>query len=125
MPEHPESAADPASGADLLNHLLGSLLDDFRVWFERGPTLLDCCPDAVLPAAERQQLRAAIATASRELAAASALRNATSAPVALGLETLAPWHQLVMRLWSLSARLRALQVPLPQLDWPEPPPFPG
>lgn len=118
-PGHPES------GADLLNHLLGSLLDDFRVWFERGDTLLDCCPDAVMSAVERQQLREEIETASRELAAASALRNATSSPVALSLETLAPWHQLVMRLWGLSARLRALQVPLPQLHWPEPPAFPG
>ena len=119
------SPSEPESGADLLNHLLGSLLDDFRVWFERGDTLLDCCPDAVMTAAERQQLRADLLSASRELAAASALRKATSAPVALSMETLAPWHQLVMRLWGLSARLRAQQVPLPQLDWPEPPPFPS
>lgn len=118
-PDHPES------GADLLNHLLGSLLDDFRIWFDRGDTLLDCCPDAVMPPAERQQLREAIAAATRELAAASALCNATTAPVALSLETLAPWHQLVMRLWGLSARLRALEVPLPQLNWPEPPAFPS
>ena len=119
LPEHPES------GAELLNHLLGTLLDDFRVWFERGDTLLDCCPDAVMSADERQQLREAIAAASRELAAASALCNATTSPVSLSLETLAPWHQLVMRLGGLSARLRALQVPLPQLHWPEPPAFPG
>ena len=112
-------------GADLLDHLLGSLLDDFRVWFARGETLLDCCPDAVLSLDERQQLRAQLQEASRELAAASALRKATRSPVALSLETLAPWHQLVMRLWGLSARLRALQVPLPQLEWPEPPAFPG
>jgi hypothetical protein len=45
--------------------------------------------------------------------------------MALSLETMAPWHQLVMRVWSLSARLRALQLPLPQLQWPEPPSFPG
>jgi hypothetical protein len=124
-PEHPESGDPSDSGADLLKHLLGSLLDDFRVWFDRGGTLLDCCPDAVMSEAERQELRAALETASRELAAASALRNATLSPVALSLETLAPWHQLVMRLWGLSARLRALQVPLPELQWPEPPAFPG
>jgi hypothetical protein len=119
------SPSDQESGADLLDHLLGSLLADFRVWFERGTTLLDCCPDAVMPAEERQQLREEIQRARRELAAASALRSATSAPVALSLETLAPWHQLVMRLWGLSARLRAQQVTLPQLHWPEPPAFPG
>jgi hypothetical protein len=115
----------PEPGADLLDHLLGSLLDDFRVWFARGETLLDCCPDGVMSIEERQMLRAELHEASRELAAASALRSATSAPVALSLETLAPWHQLVMRLWGLSARLRAQQVSLPQLHWPEPPAFPG
>jgi hypothetical protein len=115
----------PEPGADLLDHLLGSLLDDFRIWFARGETLLDCCPDAVMSLDERQALRAELQEASRELAAASALRSATSAPVALSLETMAPWHQLVMRLWGLSARLRAQQVSLPQLDWPEPPAFPG
>jgi hypothetical protein len=112
-------------GADLLDHLLGSLLDDFRIWFARGETLLDCCPDGVMSIEEQQKLRAELQEASRELAAASALRSATSAPVALSLETLAPWHQLVMRLWGLSARLRAQQVSLPQLHWPEPPAFPG
>lgn len=117
--------SQPEPGAELLDHLLGSLLDDFRVWFARGHTLLDCCPDAVMGPDQRQQLRAELDLASRELAAASALRQATGAPVALSLETMAPWHQLVMRLWGLSARLRALQVPLPQLHWPEPPRFPG
>jgi hypothetical protein len=115
----------PEPGADLLDHLLGSLLDDFRIWFARGETLLDCCPDGVMSIEEQQKLRAELQEASRELAAASALRSATSAPVALSLETLAPWHQLVMRLWGLSARLRAQQVSLPQLHWPEPPAFPG
>jgi hypothetical protein len=115
----------PEPGADLLDHLLGSLLDDFRIWFARGETLLDCCPDAVMSLDERQALRAELQEASRELAAASALHSATSTPMALSLETMAPWHQLVMRLWGLSARLRAQQVSLPQLDWPEPPAFPG
>ncbi len=73
------SPSEPESGADLLNHLLGSLLDDFRVWFERGDTLLDCCPDAVMTAAERQQLRAELQEAGRALIAASALRQATPA----------------------------------------------
>ena len=115
----------PEPGADLRDHLLGSLLDDFRVWFARGEVLLDACPDAVMAAEQREQLRSQLQLARRELAAATALCQATDAPLALGLDTLAPWHQLVMRLWSLSARLRAQQVPLPQLDWPEPPAFPG
>jgi hypothetical protein len=122
------SDADPgpgASGADLLDHLLGSLLEDFRVWFDRGLVLLDLCPDAAMAADQRRQLREDLELARKELAAASSLRRAAPAPMALALETMGPWHQLVMRVWSLSARLRALDVPLPQLNWPEPPPFLG
>ncbi|MCH9713168.1 MAG: DUF2605 domain-containing protein [Cyanobacteria bacterium] len=115
----------PESGADLLDHLLGSLLDDFRGWFARGEVLLDLCPESVMAAEQREQFRAELQEAGRALIAASALRQATPAPMALSLETMAPWHQLVMRVWSLSARLRALQLPLPQLEWPEPPAFPG
>jgi len=117
--------SQPESGADLLDHLLGSLLDDFRVWFARGEVLLDLCPESVMAAEQREQFRADLQEAGRALIAASALRQATPAPMALSLETMAPWHQLVMRVWSLSARLRALQLPLPQLQWPEPPSFPG
>lgn len=117
------SAQEP--GADLLEHLLGSLIADFRVWFNRGELLLDLCPDAVMAPEERQALRRDLQQASRELVAATSLRQATPAPMALSLETMAPWHLLVMRVWSLSARLRAKQVPLPQLDWPDPPAFPG
>lgn len=123
VPSPSEPGAEP--GADLLDHLLGSLLADFRVWFERGELLLDLCPDAVMAADQRLAFRQELQLAARELVAASSLRQATTAPVALSLETLAPWHLLVMRVWSLSARLRALQVPLPQLEWPEPPAFPG
>jgi hypothetical protein len=121
-------SADPSSqesAGALLEHLLGSLLSDFRFWFERGELLLDLCPDAVMAGAEREALRAELQQAHRELIAATSLRRATPAPVALALDTLAPWHQLVMRVWSLSARLRRSGVELPRLSWPEPPAFPG
>ena len=71
------SDADPgpaASGADLLDHLLGSLLEDFRVWFDRGLVLLDLCPDAAMAADQRRQLREDLELARKELAAASSLR---------------------------------------------------
>ena len=117
------SSQEPA--AQLLEHLLGSLLSDFRFWFERGELLLDLCPDAVISAAEREALRTDLEQARRELIAATSLRQATPAPVALSMDSLAPWHQLVMRVWALSARLRRSGVSLPQLNWPEPPSFPG
>jgi hypothetical protein len=121
----PHDSGPVEPGADLLDHLLGSLLEDFRIWFDRGLVLLDLCPDAAMPADQRRQLREELVLARKELAAASSLRKAAPAPMALALETMGPWHQLVMRVWSLSARLRALDVPLPQLHWPEPPPFLG
>lgn len=121
------SPTPPSKGpaADLLEHLLGSLLADFRVWFSRGDLLLDLCPDAVMAPAERQRLRERLHEAGRQLAAASSLRRAAPVPMALGMDSLAPWHQLVMQLWSLSARLRRSGVELPPMEWPQPPSMPG
>ncbi|MEB3354384.1 MAG: DUF2605 family protein [Cyanobacteriota bacterium] len=111
-PEHQDS------DAELLEHLLGSLLSDFSLWFDRGLRLLDLCPDTVMPPGQRQDLAEALQAARRELQAAVALRGATPAPMALSMETMAPWHQLVLRVWSLSARLRGSGVSLPPIDWP-------
>lgn len=125
-PPEPTPNPDADPNAELLDHLLGSLISDFSLWFERGQRLLELCPDAVMPEPQRHQLAEALLLASRELQAAVALRGATPAPMALSMETMAPWHQLVLRVWSLSARLRASGVALPPLDWPEaPPPFLG
>lgn len=115
-------AADPSptnADAALLEQLLGSLLHDFAVWFERGELLLDLCPDAVMAPDQRQNLRDALQAASRELAAAGALRGVMPVPMALPMDLLAPWHQLVMRVWSLSSRLRGMGVDLPPLHWPD------
>jgi hypothetical protein len=117
------SPQEPA--ADLLDHLLGSLLADFRVWFSRGELLLDLCPDEVMAPQERRALRQRLAEANSQLAAAASLRQAAPVPMALGMDSLAPWHQLVMQLWSLSARLRSSGVELPPMEWPEPPAMPG
>jgi hypothetical protein len=110
----------PDADAALLEHLLGSLLEDFSLWFERGQLLLDLCPDPVMSPELRQELRDALQQASSELRAAVALRDATPAPMALPMETMAPWHQLVLRVWSLSARLRRSGVELPPLPLPPP-----
>ena len=100
----PSPSQEPAG--DLLDGLLDGLLDDFRHWFARGVELLDHCPDAVMPEAERLALRDTLELATRELAAASSLRQATPAPMALEMATLAPWHQLVLSVWTLSSNLR-------------------
>ncbi|MEB3320529.1 MAG: DUF2605 family protein [Cyanobium sp.] len=115
----------PDSGADLLEHLLGSLLADFRFWFERGELLLDHCPETLMGLEQQQSLRQRLEQAGRELTAATSLRRAAPVPMALGLDAMGPWHQLVVEVWSLARLLRAHQVSLPQWSWPEPPRFPG
>ena len=103
----------PESSGELLNQLLGSLLGDFSTWFERGLVLLEHCPDTVMPEDQRQALRSRLEQARKELSAASSLRDAVPTPMALDMETLAPWHQLVLTVWNLSASLRVSGVSLP------------
>lgn len=116
---------DPESSGALLDQLLGSLLGDFSTWFERGLVLLDHCPEAVMPEEQQQELKLRLQLASKELVAASSLRHAAPIPMALEMETLAPWHQLVLSVWNLSASLRMQGVPLPEMEWPAGLPLPG
>ena len=114
---------DPSPSPDsveLLDQLLQSLFGDFDHWFRRGLVLLDCTPEGLLPPGEQEALQRDIQAALAELAAARALRNA--APTAMAVDMMAPWHRLMMRIWSLSALLRGAGVALPQA--PEPPAMP-
>ena len=119
----PADIPDRQHAGELLDGLLGSLLNDFRFWLERGAVLLEHCPDQVMPADARAQLAEQLDVARRELAAASSLRQAAPSPMALDMATLAPWHRLVLEVWGLSAKLRLAQVPLPEL--PPLPPLPS
>jgi len=110
-PEPLSSAADEP--AALLDQLLESLFSDFSFWFQRGLVLLEHTPATLLPAAEQQSLRSALQEGLQALAATRALRAACSAPMAVDLEAMAPWHRLMMRVWNLSAMLRVAGVPLP------------
>ena len=119
-PSSPSSSGSPPAG-ELLDHLLGSLMGDFRFWFARGLLLLELCPDHVMAPEQRQALAAELEQAQRALQAASSLRQATPAPMALEMDTLAPWHQLVLKVWNLSAALRLAGIPLPEREWPASP----
>lgn len=103
----------PESAGELLEQLLAPLLDDFQQSFSRGQVLLQHCPDRVLAEADRSELQERLNRAQAELAAARALRQAAPSPMALEMATIAPWHQLVLEVWSLSAALRAAGVALP------------
>lgn len=110
--ESPEGSGETAEL--LLDQLLESLFRDFGFWFQRGLVLLDHAPETLLPVAEQQAMRFALHEALLALAATKALRSACSAPMAVDLEAMAPWHRLMMRVWNLSAMLRAAGVLLPE-----------
>lgn len=118
-PPSPSSDSQPAG--ELLDQLLGSLMGDFRFWFARGLVLLELCPDRVMAPDQRASLAAELEEAQRALQAASSLRQAAPTPMALEMDTLAPWHQLVLKVWNLSAALRLAGVALPEREWPASP----
>ena len=118
LPPEDREPQSPAAAGMLLDQLLGSLLGDFRFWFARGQVLLSLCPDRVMGPLERQQLAEELDTAQRQLAAASSLRQAAPTPMALAMDTLTPWHQLMLKVWNLSAALRLAGVALPDPDRP-------
>lgn len=97
----------PEPDASLLDQVLEPLLEDFAASFERGFQLLESCPESVLPLARQLALLGRLEEARRELAAARALRAAAPTSMALSMGTLAPWHELVVEVWGLSAALRA------------------
>ncbi|MFM7634611.1 MAG: DUF2605 domain-containing protein [Cyanobacteriota bacterium] len=105
-------------GGELLDQLLGSLMGDFRFWFARGLVLLELCPDHVMAPEQRASLAAELQQGQRALQAANSLRQAAPTPMALEMETLTPWHQLVLQVWNLSAALRLAGVALPEREWP-------
>jgi len=110
----PSGAASPQEPGELLDQLLESLFDDFRFWFQRGLVLLDHTPERLLPPGERNGLRSDLEEGLQAIGAARALRGACSTPMAVDLEAMAPWHRLMMRVWNLSALLRAAGVALPE-----------
>ena len=110
----PAPEPPPRESAELLDHLLDSLFEDFGFWFQRGLVLLDHTPEHLLPPLEQRQLRGSLEEALRAIAATRSLRAACSTPMAVDMEAMAPWHRLMMRVWNLSAMLRIAGVALPE-----------
>ncbi|MFO0039830.1 MAG: DUF2605 family protein [Synechococcaceae cyanobacterium] len=98
------TAPDPAA---LLEEVLAPLLQDFEQSFAQGQRLLAHCPERVMEPAKQEAFRLRLMEAQAQLGAARALRAATPAPMALEMATIAPWHELVVEVWALSAALRA------------------
>ena len=108
-----EGASAEQEPAQMLDHLLDSLFDDFCFWFARGLVLLKHTPEHLLPEQEQQDLRASLEEALAAIAAARALRAACTTPMAVDMDAMTPWHRLMMRVWNLSSMLRVAGVALP------------
>jgi hypothetical protein len=89
----------------LLESLLDSLLNDFNHWFKRGQELLASCPDSVMIPDEREAMGVRIDEGLLAITATRALVNATPAAMAISMESMTPWHQLVIEVWGLAARV--------------------
>ena len=99
-----EPLPDPAA---LLEEVLAPLLQDFEQSFRQGQRLLAHCPAQVMEPPDQEAFRLRLQEAQAQLVAARSLRAASSAPMALEMATIAPWHGLVVEVWALSAALRA------------------
>lgn len=106
--------ATPSSAGDhprdeqadaLLESLLDSLLNDFSHWFNRGEELLAVCPDLVMAPDQRQAMAARLEEGRKAITATRALVQASPQAMAVSMEAMAPWHQLVTEVWALAARI--------------------
>ena len=84
--------------------LLGSLLDDFDHWFARGEELLSGCSEDQLSDSEQRDLSQRLKEGQQAIAATRALVAATDEPMAVSMEAMKPWHDLVTDVSGLAAR---------------------
>lgn len=97
-PQIPES--------ELLKHLLEPLLDDFRYWFERSQNLLETEKLNFMLESEQLALLTRVKEASLAVNTAVMMFNATDKQVGIEVETMLPWHQLLMECRSVGMRFR-------------------
>ena len=98
------SDSEPDAGV-LMSKLLGSLLDDFDGWFNRGEDLLCDCPDRVMAEPDRLEMAGRLAEARKAISATRSLLTASERPMAVSMDAMAPWHLLMTEVWGLSARV--------------------
>ena len=93
----------------MLELLQNPLLADFDYWFSRGQAIIQQYPDNILSSSDRLDLGERLSEGKRSLAATRSLLKASSAPMAISMKAMAPWHGLVTEVWGLSARLNQLE----------------
>lgn len=105
LPPRDDDRHRDAEADALLANLLDSLLNDFAHWFNRGEELLAVCPDQVMAPERRHAMAARLDEGRKAIAATRALIDASPQAMAVSMEAMAPWHQLVTEVWALAARI--------------------
>lgn len=90
----------------LLKSILPPLLDDFQHWFSRTLTMLDTREISFLSDAEKQDLKARVQAAQKQVGASKALTRLTESQAGIEMPVVMAWHKLVHECWGVALRLR-------------------
>ena len=90
----------------LLKTILPPLLDDFQHWFDWTLTLLDTRDISFLSAAEKEDLKARVQVAQKQVSASKALTSITDSQAGIEMPVVMAWHKLVHECWGVALRLR-------------------
>ncbi|MEN9224450.1 MAG: DUF2605 domain-containing protein [Thermostichus sp. HHBFW_bins_43] len=96
------------SKAELLQEILGPLLEDYRYWFERSRRFLQEEKLDFISPGEQQSILERVLAAQSELQAAEALYHLSDNEVGIDPELMAKWHRLLMECAELGRRFRQI-----------------
>ncbi|MGD1851431.1 MAG: DUF2605 domain-containing protein [Cyanophyceae cyanobacterium] len=105
----PDSLPELPKDSNLLEAILGPLLEDFQYWFTRSRSLLESQQLDCLSAEEQTTLLGRVKVAQQEVSSAQSLFKAMGAQVGVNMSTIIPWHQLVAECWNVAIRHRQAQ----------------
>ncbi|MDJ0617146.1 MAG: DUF2605 domain-containing protein [Calothrix sp. MO_192.B10] len=103
------------AGSELLKDILQPLLEDFQYWFARSHKLLETEQISFLSDQEKFALLARVKQAQYEVNTAKMLFSAIEGQVGIDMETIMPWHQLLMECRQVAMRFRTENT-----DWQAP-----
>ncbi len=96
------------SKAELLQEILGPLLEDYRYWFERSRRFLQEERLEFIGPEEQQSILERVLAAQSELQAAEALYQLSDNEVGIDPGLMAKWHRLLMECAELGRRFRQI-----------------
>ncbi|MGQ9837351.1 MAG: DUF2605 domain-containing protein [Cyanobacteriota bacterium] len=96
------------SKAELLQEILGPLLEDYHYWFERSRRFLEEETLDFISPEEQQSILERVLAAQSELQAAEALYQLSDNEVGIDPQLMAKWHRLLMECAELGRRFRQI-----------------